>query len=80
MTRAKFSVLSVTRSANYHRGSTGDLFTVKLNPVCDGSEENRAFYDATPAGSIELSVINPVTAAPFEIGREFYVDFTPAND
>ncbi len=79
-TRAKFEVRSVTRSKNYQCGAKGDLFTVNLQPVHDGSEENRLFFEATPTGEIELGVVGPVVAALFEIGREFYVDFTPAND
>lgn len=76
--RAKFKVESVTTRANWQRDK-GHIGTVRLVPVMDGSEENKRFYDATPSGAIELGTINQDALKQFEIGREFYVDFTPAG-
>ena len=75
--RAKFKVAEKMRvdwGANY-----GDVAQITLRPVIDGSEENKAFYAATPVGSIVLGVVNEAVAAQFEIGGEYYVDFTPAE-
>jgi hypothetical protein len=70
--RAKFYVTS--KSPSTEGG------TVSLNPVIDGSEENRAFYHLTPGGSITLSTINQAAYDAFSQGAEFYVDFTPAGE
>ena len=53
-----------------------DYSTVRLNPVIGGSEENEEFYKATPGGDIELQVVKNETAQLFEVGKEYYVDFT----
>lgn len=69
-TRAKFQCNSVTQNEN---GSS----QVSLSPVTSGSEENKSFWNETPAGAIELSITNP--EAIFEEGAEYYVDFTKAE-
>lgn len=52
---------------------------VLLLAVTTGSEENKSFWNATPAGSISLSITNPEAVNQFEVGKEYYVDFTPAE-
>jgi hypothetical protein len=52
---------------------------ISLTPVSSGSEENKKFWKYTPSGKIELSTINQDAADQFEVGKEYYVDFTPAN-
>jgi hypothetical protein len=52
--------------------------TAELTPVTGNSPENSAFYEATPSGSIKVGTINKAALDHFVIGREFYVDFTPA--
>jgi len=74
-TRAKFYCCSVTLFSS----DPGAGKAVKLQPVTSGSEENREFWKYTPSGSIELSISNPEAAKIFEPGREYYVDFTPAQ-
>lgn len=74
--RAKFKVQSITRHANWN--GPGELQSIKLNPVTSGSDENKVFYAATPAGNIELSVVPKDVGDRFNIGQEFYVDFIPA--
>lgn len=76
--RAKFKVQSVTVTAHWQKDK-GHVGTVKLAPVTGDSPENKTFYDATPSGSIDLGTINQAALALFEIGREFYVDFTPSE-
>ena len=51
-----------------------------MTPVysSDPNHENKAFWDATPSGSITLWINNPAGFATFEVGKEYYVDFTPA--
>lgn len=54
-------------------------FGVKLTAVYGDSPENKAFFAATPSGSVELAVVKEEVAAQFELGKEYYVDFTPAG-
>lgn len=75
--RAKFKVQSILTSAKWN--GTGTMGTVKLSPVTGGSPENAKFYEATPGGQIELGTVNEEALAQFVIGKEFYVDFTPAD-
>lgn len=71
--RAKFQC--VAKDAN----EDGSANSIVLHTVCDGSEENKAFFSATPLGQISLSTTNPAAAAAFEVGQQYYVDFTPAS-
>jgi hypothetical protein len=57
--------------------------TLKLSPVSYNSNEpdseNSKFWEATPMGSLSLGVINESAWKNFKLGKEYYVDFTPAN-
>jgi hypothetical protein len=69
--RAKFFVSSITRI------SSSPATEVKLSPVMsDSSEENKAFWKATPHGLITMTIANPETADFFALEKEVYVDFT----
>lgn len=67
--RAKFKCISVT---NLEYGNS-----VKLEPVQSGSEENEKFFDMTPWGEMEMGTVNP--DVKFEPGKEYYLDFLPAE-
>lgn len=71
--RAKFAVQS--------REETTYGWGIKLAAVTGGgaSEENKKFFKATPNGNIELRTVNEEAAAQFTPGKEFYIDFTPAD-
>ena len=54
--------------------------TLNFTPVYGaGSEENKAFWDATPTGSLQLGVVNQDAWSCFELGKDYYLDFTPAE-
>lgn len=72
MVRAKFYVNSVKE----HDG----VFDVHLMPVSSGSDENKQYWSATPAGSIMISTVNPFAGNQFKQGREYYVDFIDAAE
>lgn len=76
--RAKFRVTQTVQNAA-HGKHEKPTHTIRLSPVTSGSPENEEFYKWTPGGSIELSVVNDETAQQFELGQEYYVDFTPAE-
>ena len=75
--RAKFKVVRFEAMQHY-RDASKELRTIVLSPVTDGSAENKEFYDATPSGEIKLGTLNPAAWQAFELGKEYYVDFTPA--
>lgn len=69
--RAKFQCNNVE--------ANGEGFNVSLSPVVSGSPENEQFYKMTPGGSISMSTVNAEAAKAFEVGKQYYVDFTPAD-
>lgn len=69
-------------SIDYTKPEPIELRSVKLSPVYgngDPNHENTKFWNASPSGSIELGTVNPGAWEQFEIGKEYYVDFTPAG-
>jgi hypothetical protein len=70
--RAKFKV------ETKGEGVSGKLV---LRPVysSDPNHENKSFWDATPNGVIEMYITNPIAFAKFQIGSEYYIDFTKAE-
>jgi len=75
--RAKFKVIRIERSEGWN--NINEVQTIVLTPVTGGSRENKAFYAATPAGEIKLGTVNAEAAEEFDLGAEFYVDFTLAE-
>lgn len=45
----------------------------------DGADENNTYARWTPSAECRMTVNNPALFGKFEIGQEFYVDFTPAD-
>lgn len=90
--RAKFLVQSISRSkarvqdgkdknGNY-KYKDGEVQTIDLVPIYannDPEHENSKFWEATPYGSIKLGTIRIEAAEYFDIGKEYYVDFTLAE-
>jgi hypothetical protein len=75
MIRAKFYVVSLKKT----KFTDGIGTVVELLPVISGSDENKEFYKWTPSGRVELGTINDKVAASFEVGKEYYIGFTPAE-
>ena len=74
MVRAKFVCKLITPIQR----DRADTQSVELEPVIDGSEENKTFFKYTPGGKIRLDVMNEEAVKQFEVGKEYFVDFTPA--
>lgn len=75
MVRGKFMVTEVTEM---HWSK--DARKVVMTPQYDNSiEEDRRYAKATPTGRIEIQIDNPAALAALPIGKQFYVDFTPAE-
>jgi hypothetical protein len=78
--RGKFKLKEITQ-VSYNP----DARIVKFEAVGGGTvkdmqaeTENAIFHRFTPTGAIEMTVDNPAASNQFEIGKEYYVDFTPA--
>lgn len=52
---------------------------VSLEAVVSGSPENEQFFQYTPAGYLHFSTVNSSAAGTIELGKEYYVDITPAE-
>ena len=83
--RAKFRLNSYTTELfddwkDGKRAGQVEKRTLNLTPVHGtGSEENKAFWGATPTGSLQLGVVNQAGWGQFELGKCYYLDFTPAD-
>ncbi len=59
------------------------LVTLEFRPVNpkhdDPSDENRRFWSATPTGMIELGMVNQAAVDQFELGKEYYIEFSEAK-
>ena len=75
--RCKFKCVSVTKHTSWNRDKTGFLYDAEFQPVTSGSEENKAFYEATPAGSLKLATYT-YKEDHFQPGVEYYIDIAPA--
>lgn len=71
--RAKLKLNSTTQ----HEGTNK---TFHFNAVYDdGTPENKRFSKFTPSGNLDLQVMNTEVLDQFEIGKEYYIDFVPAD-
>jgi len=74
--RAKFQCIGVTK----RRGWQDDIpfvYDAEFQAVTNssGTDENKSFFAATPAGSIKLSTVRDDL---FQVGEYYYVDFAAA--
>jgi hypothetical protein len=77
MVRAKFKVTSITRREGW--SGVKEMQDINMSVVTSGSDENKKFFASTPNGEIRVGCANPEAVAQFELGKEYYVDFTPAT-
>lgn len=73
MVRAKFSCVSILEQPH-----DPELVNIQLSAVAsaDPNSENARYWKATPSGTITLGVVNRSAVSAFEVGAEYYVDFT----
>lgn len=77
--RAKFFVKSIQAMTNgnpQHDQSS----EVKLAPVYgqNGDDVNASWSRFTPSGEISMLITNPAAVDQFELGGEYFIDFTKA--
>lgn len=86
--RAKF----ICRAKEETLWNDKPLYTVKLYPVGPKFTqnpqtkvyemeacENTAFWHASPVGSLELGSVDKAAADFYQVGKEYFLDFTAAN-
>jgi hypothetical protein len=73
--RGKYTCVSKVQTPSHD----GFNYEVKLRPVVGNSEENATFYAATPWGEINLGGLKESAGQAFIPGKDYYVDFTPAE-
>lgn len=74
--RAKFTCSMTQEWAGGNR-------TARLHPVWagpDASEEDKAFWEASPSGSLELTITNPAAMGFFKAGTRYYLTFDEAGE
>jgi len=69
--RAKVKCVAVTQREGW--GKVPIVFHAEFAFVSGGSEENKAFWEATPSGTLKLDCTHTQF---FEVGKEYYLDFT----
>ena len=47
--------------------------------VYAGSAENDKYFKATPSAQFYVQTVNEAAASRFEVGKNYYVDFSPAE-
>lgn len=76
--RAKLKLTAITES-KWHKDMPGSK-VLKFSAQYDTSiPEDQRFQKATPNGTCEMQIDNPDALAQFELGQDYYVDFTPAS-
>lgn len=85
--RAKFRCTEIKRgmttrwSPGAKTAETAEVRSIVMVPVSgngDPEHENTKFWQASPSGSLTLDVLNLAAAEQFELGREYYLDFSVA--
>ena len=79
-TRAKFTCESVTKRRD-RSAEGGYVYDAHFGAVSrygsEETEENKSYWQWTPAGQITMSTIRDDF---FEVGKDYYVDFTPVPE
>lgn len=73
MVRAKFRVDSYETWLFSGR----EMRAIKMSPVSNGGEEQ--FFTFTLSGQLPLGTVTANAWQQFELGKEYYLDFTPAD-
>lgn len=77
MVRAKYKCTEVIKRESYNNSNKKFVYTAKFYVVTSGSEENNKFFEYTPSGNIDIGTYKEDV---FEVGKEYYVDFTKIGE
>jgi hypothetical protein len=76
--RAKVRCVAKKETASaYGKPGKIDGEIVEFSPVSGPGNEGWSKW--TPSGSISLHITNPEALKRFEVGKDYFVDFTPAG-
>jgi hypothetical protein len=75
--RAKFRCLEIRHQ--FSSSPDHSAATVVLSPVWEQDGVNREWSKATPSGNLEMMITAPEAVNRFELGKCYFVDFTPAE-
>ncbi len=80
--RAKFRVTAIKQTLGHVRDDAANKYVEKpLDEVEFGAvtdDANKTWSQYTPSGSLKLCMTNPEATGAFEIGKFYFLDFTPA--
>ncbi|RUM06896.1 hypothetical protein EFR84_11445 [Rhizobium chutanense] len=62
-----------------HTGPASSVATVSMFPVWEQDGVNKKWSQATPNGKLEMTITVPESVAQFELGKEYFLDFRPAD-
>lgn len=79
MVRAKFKVSSIKLLNAWDGNKQVIGKEISLYPVSAREGENSVFGKATPTGGITMVIIPEDASSQFEMNKEYYVDFTDAD-
>ena len=77
--RAKFKCNGIKQSEGWAQDLATDKYlpavveTATFAPVVGNDKENKKFFASTPSGQIEIGTVR---GGIFELGKEYYIDFT----
>lgn len=75
--RAKFQC---TEKKHSHQGGDSIYCEITLIPVWTGEDgANASWSKATPNGRLTMGITNPGAIDQFELGKFYFLDFTPAT-
>lgn len=77
--RAKFRVDSMIEHKPHHQVPTSGWTEVSLAAQYSNSKEDNQFSAATPTGSLKMTVTTETGKSFFEVGKNYYLDFTEAS-
>lgn len=78
--RAKFKCMNI-KHGYVPKDAKNCAVTVEMIPVWTGEDGvNKKWSQATPSGKLEMLITEPKAAEVFELGRDYYLDFVPAED
>ena len=73
--RAKFYVKSI----NHLYTQTPDNVCAEIKLSAAYGKDNESWSKYTPSGEISMTITNPAAIDRFELGKQYYVDFVPAE-
>lgn len=65
----------------YRKSEPCRMATITMAPVSannDPKHENSKFWNSSPGGEFKLNCVNEAAVAQLELGKEYYLDITPA--